>query len=72
MIVLKLSNPRVPELPALFVRSVSDLSDIEATIGNFLCVPGDEQYLLPGIHLTVEAVEMSEEDFAALPSWEDA
>lgn len=71
MNVLKVEAPSV-DLPPLYVKAVADLQEVEATLSYFLCLPGEEEFLEVGHQVTITVVEMSEEEFNALPSWEDA
>lgn len=71
MKVLVIESPTSPELPPLIVASMKEIEfDIEATLGLFLGLIDDQQYLEVGTQVTITIVEMTEEEFEALPEWE--
>lgn len=56
--------------PPMFVKSVMDFGDTEATLGAFLCLPGEEDDVLtPGWQVTITAVEITQEELDAMPEW---
>lgn len=70
MIVLKLTLKDHDDYPPMYLHSIKDLQDYEATVGQFLGIADGQQDLEIGTTLLIEAVEMSDTELAALPSWE--
>lgn len=70
MNVFKIESPTDESLSPLFCKTITEMHDFEATIGMYLCLPGEEVDMKPGAQVTITVVEMSEEEFAALPEFE--
>lgn len=70
MNVFKIENPIAPELGVLYLDGIKPMHDFEANIGLFLCLPGEEDNLNPGVHVIISVVEMSREEYDALPEFE--
>lgn len=68
--VFKVESPMITDFRALYLKTIHEMHDFEATIGMFLCLPGEEQDLEPGHQVIISVIEMSEEEYDALPGWE--
>jgi hypothetical protein len=67
---MKVLKIEAPDYPPMYLMNVNQLKDVDATLGEFLCLPGDESYLKPGWQVTITVVEMTPAEFSALPEWE--
>lgn len=70
MNVFKIESPTDPSLSPLYCRTIKEMEEFEATIGMYLCLSGEEAWLKPGTQVTITVVEMTEEEFEALPEFE--
>lgn len=59
------------DIPAMYIRSVRELTDYEATLGYFLGLENEECWLTPGLKVTITVVAMSREELASLPDYEE-
>ena len=70
MNVFEIKSTSDPTLQPMICKSIKQMYDFEATVGMFLCLPEEEEWCKPGMSVTITLIEMSEEEFAALPEHE--
>lgn len=70
MNVFKIESPTDKDLSPLYCKTIQEMYDFEATVGVYLCLPGEDSWMKPGAQVTITVIEMTEEEFDALPEFE--